>query len=368
MSDLRVQPYAPGWDAAVAAFNRRLAAGRSEARLTVHGEASGGERSLFLVTEGEEVRGGFILNWQRFAVGGREERVAHLKWPVSEGLVDRRYARVGALLLRSALREAPLLYCLGMGGRDRPLPRMLQAMRWPLWDVPFLFRVVRARRLLRQLALLRQPPWRRRLARLAAWLPLLDAGAAAVHLGQRLRQGSRAAGRDLRLVALRTPFDGRIDRLWGELRQHHRIAAVRDAAALNGRYPAADPRHLRFLCHRDGALVGWLVLRCSALRAHPQFGDLRVGTLVDGCCRPDDTMALAALAARELRRRGAELLVSNQTHEAWVAGLLASGWISGPSNFLLAVSPRLAGLVGAAERLPDGLHVNRGDGDGPVHL
>jgi hypothetical protein len=55
--------------------------------------------------------------------------------------------------------------------------------------------------------------------------------------------------------------------------------------------------------------------------------------------------------------------VSNQSHPAWIEALRRQGFIVGPSNFVLAMSPELAA------RVPAGLmHFTRADGDGPINL
>jgi hypothetical protein len=65
-----------------------------------------------------------------------------------------------------------------------------------------------------------------------------------------------------------------------------------------------------------------------------------------------------------LERRGVDLVISNQAHAAWRKALRDDGFFQGPSNFLCGVSKPLAELV----RSIGETHLNRGDGDGPVHL
>ena len=104
------------------------------------------------------------------------------------------------------------------------------------------------------------------------------------------------------------------------------------------------------------------------MRAHKQFGDMRVGTIVDGLADPDDAGIVVAAAARELEKRGVDLIVSNQTHRMWGDGLRAAGFVSGPSNFIFSASKPLSELLAPFEAGIREAHINRGDGDGPVHL
>jgi hypothetical protein len=62
------------------------------------------------------------------------------------------------------------------------------------------------------------------------------------------------------------------------------------------------------------------------------------------------------------------VIVSNQSHAAWRRALLASGFLRGPSNYLLALSPRLSEKLQPVETLRRRFHLTRGDGDGPIHL
>ena len=62
---------------------------------------------------------------------------------------------VGSLLLRDAVWREPMLYALGMGGHDRPLPKMLQSDGMDPRPVPFYFRVIHPYRFLRQMSVLR---------------------------------------------------------------------------------------------------------------------------------------------------------------------------------------------------------------------
>ena len=117
---------------------------------------------------------------------------------------------------------------------------------------------------------------------------------------------------------------------------------------------------------RVHAVGGWAVVLDTQMKNHKQFGDMRVGTIVDCLAPPDDAATVVRAATRTLEKRGVDLIVSNQLHAAWCAGLAGAGFRRGPSNFLFALAPALAALLEDAE---DGdIHINRGDGDGPIHL
>src|SRR2546428_5861081 len=109
-----IQPSTEAWSAAVREFNGRLQAGGC-GEFTFP-EAPEPGRQEFLVVADGCVRGGYILRPQDFSFGGQIRRVAHYRLPLSEGLIDSAYLGAGALMLRHALAQQPLLYALGMGG------------------------------------------------------------------------------------------------------------------------------------------------------------------------------------------------------------------------------------------------------------
>ncbi|MDB6074800.1 MAG: hypothetical protein JWO89_2440, partial [Verrucomicrobiaceae bacterium] len=57
-----------------------------------------------------------------------------------------------------------------------------------------------------------------------------------------------------------------------------------------------------------------------------------------------------------------------QLHEAWNAALKGCGFLSGPSNFVWAVSPGLKKQLEPLDKALPNAHINRGDGDGPINL
>jgi len=294
-----------------------------------------------------------MLRRQAFSFAGEIHPVAHYRLPLSEGLVDRAYAGLALRLVRDALCREPRLYALGMGGWDRPLPEMLRRLAWRMAAVPFFFKVPHPYAFLRQIRALRTSPLRRVALDAAAlsgmgWLAMKAAGVA--------RRTAGAA--PVERPAGFTPW---ADAVWKSCLPHYGMAAARDAATLDRLYPPDDPRFLRI---RTGG--GWAVVLDTAMRGHKQFGDLRVGTLADCLASPDAAAEVVRAAARTLEERGVDLMVSNQLHHAWTGALAEAGFRQGPSNFLIALSPALAALV--KDRADHEMHINRGDGDGPIHL
>jgi hypothetical protein len=262
---------------------------------------------------------------------------AHYRLPLSEGIVNRAYAMLGLRMVRDALSREPRLYALGMGGWDKPLPAMLKRLAWNTCDVPFYFKVVHAGRFLRHIQALRTSPLRR---------VALDAAAytGASWLAMKTLSLVTPLARRLPVCAvdLAPGFVPWADEVWERSRPAYALMAQRDAATLERLYPLSDPRFLRVR-----AAGGWAVLLDTQMEGHKQFGDMRVGTIVDCLAPPASAGAVIRAAAGLLEQRGVDLIVSNQLHGAWRRALVESGFRMGPSNHLLALSPALAEAAGA---------------------
>jgi len=365
---LKLQPFTADLAGAVRDFNTRLLQGGVDPELvfpdfqkpafpSATKNHPGLEERFLMVEEGPIVRGGFILQHQDFWLGAEQASIAHFRLPLSEGLVDRKYVSLGMQLVREALQRQPRLFALGMGGRQNPLPRLLAAMKWQVWDVPFYFFVNRPARFLRGIRALRTNWWRRAVLDAAAFSGLGWAGSRLWNLvGQ-----TAAANQKPDAIESWFPW---ADPLWSECKQRYSFLAVRDGATLDLRYPDGSGRFHRRMLRRNGRPAGWFVVVDTVMQEHKQFGNLRVGTIVDVLAEPGVAAAVIEAAARFLRARNVDVIISNQMHPVWGEALRAAGFRRAPSNFALAVSPGLKEFCGDGA----GIHMNRGDGDGPIHL
>lgn len=321
-------------------------------------------QEYFLAVDGDDaVRGGYILKTQDFFIDGQTRTIADLRLPLSEGIVNPDYNFLGLQLVTNALARQPLLFALGMGGYSQALPQLLKAMRWKLGPVPFMFRVVRAGPFLRNIAALRTSMLRRMACDVAAstglgWLALKSANA----FQTRCRVPDTITYEEV------DSFGEWADTLWNVGNGKYALAAVRDTSVISALYPHEDKRFIRLKVLRSGEPIGWAVGLATTMSGHKQFGNMRVGTIVDGFSLPGDALDVLCCARAVLESRDVDVLVSNQSHAAWTDALSQCGFRQGPTNFLFALSPKLARLVPA---FPDALaefHLNRGDGDGPIHL
>lgn len=369
-----IQPYRPEHEPAVAEFNQRLGQAGEDPDMVFYRYAeprwlprtadSRIYNEYFVAIDNSVVRGGYALKSQEFFFpDGKIRSIGYYHHPLSEGIVNKAHTVVGTLLLRDAMQRAPLLYCLGMGGYDRPLPQMLVRLAWAHYLVPFFFRVLNPTRFLRQMQALRQSSPRRLLMDLAAFTGLGWAGSI-------LFQGYRA------LTAPRSPavrtceiarfeastFEENLQSLWDQARQTCSFAAVRDREALRVLYPPSEKHLTRIVVKRGGTAIGWAVV--GKRRPDAKYGDLRVGSVVDCWALRGEYFSVVRGATQTLEQQGFDLILTNQSHQAWGDAFRAGGYLPGPSNFLFAASKKLAELLAPFEQARPRMHLTRADGDG----
>jgi hypothetical protein len=369
---ITIVPYREEFIEAVKALNARLSTGGaafqfSESHIPdwlprVDGRET--YQEYFVAVENGSVRGGYVLKHQPFWINGQIRPLGNLQLPLSEGVVNKGYRTLGMSLLTDVVRRQPLVYGLGMGGLDNPLARMIQAMGWKAVPVPFYFRVVHPSRVLQRMTYLRTSPFRRRALDLLAVSGL---GWLGITLAQAARRRTRITWHGLEVEPV-AAFAGWADAVWDMCKTDYALAALRDSTTLNLLYDPSNRRFIRLKVSRRGEVVGWAVALDSCKSRHKQFGDLRVGSIVD-CLGPRDQAGLVIGAVTKyLERAGVDLIVSNQSASVWRRALRRVGYWSGPSNFAFAASKALARLLEPFDLNVGRRHITRGDGEGPIHL
>jgi len=367
---LEFVPYTPGWTRSVHDFNERMVAGGLEVELRfpdeVAGESCAGlndalSRESYLAVEGRDVRGAYFLTHERWVANGQHCQVANFRLPLSEGFVDPKYKGTGRALLRHALEKSPLLYCLGLGGKNRPLAQMLIGENWTIAETAFYFRCVHPQEVLRDLTWVRASRIRRlamdAAARSGAWV-----GIAAV---QRFR--TQEPSREISADAV-AEFGDWADELWDRARGSYSMLADRSSRILRTRYPTGDARFQRLVVRSDSEICGWVVVLATTMHDHRHFGNLKVGTIVDCLAVPGNEHGVICAATEVLEGQGVDLIVSNQSHRSWRDAFGRAGFLSGPTNRYFTPSPELARLLTPFERKFPLTHLTRGDGAGPIHL
>jgi hypothetical protein len=317
----------------------------------------------WLAVDDGVVRGGYLLRRQEFSFHGEIRKLAFYNLSVSEGAINRAYAPVSRRMISSAVSHAPLTFALGMGGIHKRLPRFLHAFGWKLHEIPFLFRAVHPGKVVRNIQTIRTTFLRRAAFDLAAFT-----GAAWLGIGvvQAFRRRARKYS-GIRYEEVPN-FGDWADSVWADCSASFAMIGVRDSRALNELYPATMARITRLGVYSGNAVIGWAVVMSTQMKGHKQFGNLHVGTVVDLLSLPRNAGMVAEAADRFLEDAGVDIVVSNQCHEAFRRALLDRGFLEGPSNYALAASKGLTGLLEPFDRNVSQIHLTRGDGDGPIHL
>jgi hypothetical protein len=366
---IRVVPFTANEVAAVRAFNDRMTAAQAAVDFLLPTSPNPNgcipraiqQVQYLAVDDGEAVRGGVLEVDHEAVLAGAPVRVCNFQSPLSEGIADSRYALVALQILKFLQRKSPYAFIVGMGHRDRPLPRLLAAAGWTIRTIPFLVRPVRYGRVLTQLPMLRQKPAMSIAARVAAVTGAAWVGGQALRL-RRIPAVIRSRG--FSIEPIREWGDWATD-LWQQASGHCSFAVQRDRQALDILYPLHHGPCLAFVVRRGPTIVGWIVGVRTTMRDDPHFGNLTVATVLDCVSAPGASVAVACLGASALER-GADLLITNQSHVSWVEAFRSCGFLPGPSNYLLATSKPLSEAIAAAGA--DRVHVVRGDGDGRIHL
>jgi len=357
---IRIVPYTADLEAAAQRFNRRMESAKAPADFGLP-EAAPPPRppalvrtDYFLAVDAEgEVRGGVIVLEHPGWVDGKIETVLNLQSPLSEGIVDAKYALVAIQLIRFAVKRSRYVYIVGMGSEENPLPRLLKAAGWKVRPVPFYFRMLRPTRCLRQL----RPLQRSRLTRAAS---IAAAVSGTGWLALQILQRTSAAVPGFRAERISSTGSAD-DETWARFRERCSFGVLRDASCLP-LYCRKDV--LRFQIQHDETTKGWVSLLPAQMHGHHYFGDLKVATLMDVLCvDPADVPAAIALAVQFALSIGCDLIVSNQMHHEIQSSLRTAGFLHYRSNYLFGTSKALTEQIRDEAAL-----VSRQDGDGLVNL
>ena len=362
------RPFAPADEPAIREFNQRLSSNGVEFQFPEECDSPDPRQKYFVVgDDSAAILGAYILKIEKLLLAdGRALSIGNYQLPISLGIVEKKFGMVGLQMLFDALKRNPFLYCLGMGGQQRPLPSLLKKLGWSVDDLPFFFLVLRGRAFTLNLEYFKRQVSGRWLLKLLRWTAIDIVGAWIYRAWVLFR--ARKTLRRSRLQDVQVAdFSADVDSLQARVLASGSVSAFSDRGheALSLKFPLTDSRFVRGeLRDFEHNMVGWYLVTVSTLSKHKQFGSMRLATFVDALCLPGHELVVLSALTLECARRNVDLLVSNQVHARWVSALKKLGFISGPSQFTLATSPSLSEHVAPFEKS----HWNRGDGDGPIHL
>jgi len=372
-NDLRIRFATTSDRELIRRFNERLAAGGVTYRMPLDPRLPGEHlapadyfvhRKLLIAMQDGEMRGGVLLQNHRMSIWGHEQPFCWLQLPLSESLINPKYARSFTPLLHKALEYQEFATVLGVGSMKEKLAKILVKSGWDHRPVPFFFYPVHVREVALELRYLHSKPALRLGSRAAAYSGMASA-AGAVRGITRALQVTRTSA-----TCSQVPdFDSWADEIYQRSAAQYGVIANRAATTLRVLYPPNDQRYirLRIQSKASGRELGWIMVVHRKMKDDKYFGNLHVGTLVNGCCELGHVEPVLAAGFRKLVDLGVDLVVSNWSHSQWITATRTLGFLKGPSNFFFFTSPNGKPLVQAAGPLGV-VHLTRGDGDTPASL
>lgn len=371
--EVEIKPYTKDLVNSVKDFNTRLKKGGQSVKfpesnipewLPKIDERKIYQEYFLAVENGLTVRGAYCLKKQEFSFEGDVISIGNFQSPVSEGIINKAYNPIGIKLLADVLKRQPLLYVLGMGGYEYPFPKMLRAAGWSLISVPFFFRVNHPYKFLRRNKYLRKTKFRGLLLDIFAHTGL---GWIAIKLLQAFLKlnTEKKISASYEVV---DHFSHWADELWNICKDKFSMIAVRDKNTINILYPENNKKFIRLKILLNNRIVGWAVVLDTQMSKNRQFGNMRVGSIVDCLSLPENVFTVIKSATSFLEKRRVDVIVSNQSHFFLYNAFKKAGYIRGPSNFIFAASKKLTELLYPFEQNKKNIFLNRGDGDGPIHF
>jgi hypothetical protein len=360
--------------AAVARLNSRLKAGGRDDEMPLDpalpGEAQYRPegfpvyRRMIIAEDGQEVRAAMMLCHHNIFINGMKRDFCWTKMPLSEGIVNLKYSLAIVQLIKRALDYQPFMMGVGAGNTTSEGHRFFATLKWRRQPVPFFFYPVNVSKVLRGLRYLKNNSMLRCGTLLGAYSGL---GAAVSGLLS-LRRKIAISLSDCEDSVVEG-FDEWANHIFYNSLSDYPVAIRSDATSLNIVYPPNDQRYIRLKVKRKGAKteIGWIVVASKQMSDNHYFGDLKVGTLVDGFGRSEDTTALVAAGLNHLAEIGVDIIVANFSHAAWVKACRRSGMLNGPSNFHIFVSPKGGPVLESPCPLHQ-IHLARGHSDGMENL
>ena len=321
-------------------------------------------RRMIIAEDGQEVRAAMMLCHHNVFIRGERRDFCWTKMPLSEGIIDLKYSLAIIQLMKRALDYQPFMMGVGAGTSKSEGHRFFVNLRWRCQPVPFFFYPVKVSKVLRGLRYLKNSPRLRYGAFLGAYSGL-GTGLSGL-LALRRKFTTSFSGYEDSVIE---GFDEWADHIFNKSLPDYPVAIRSDSTTLNIVYPPNDHRYIRLRVRRKGVKrdAGWIVVASKQMNDNHYFGNLKVGTLVDGFGRSEDAPALIAAGLNHLAGSGVDIIVANFSHTAWVEACRRSGMFSGPSNFHIFASPKGGPVLEESCPLHH-IHVARGHSDGMDNL
>jgi hypothetical protein len=377
--DIKFVPYQPEDVAVVHRFNQRMLDGgehyefsdRFISGMFRRNEHCNLHQELFLAKdETGEVRGGYYFKIQEYDLKNEAMEIVFMQLPISEGIINRDYKHVGPMIFEDMVQRQKLVFVLGMGGFQYPLPKRLKKLGWVMYLVPFYFYINKPRRFLSDfeyIKTLKKSLVKRISINIIKLFGILHLFTFIIKLHtyfyRSLKYKKYQGIQTERIEA----FSAFADELWEQHKQHYSILAKRDQYVLNQLYPTTASKFHKLKITKNGICIGWIVMLCTKMEGDKYFGNLKLGSLIDAFSKPEDAELLIHQSVKYLRKLNADLIVVNHTNISWGHHFKRNGFLKGPSNFIFGISKRIKEYYGNNVDFEHSF-LMRGDGDGPINL
>ena len=319
-------------------------------------------RRRLLLYEQTEVRALHNFFEHEMYIAGLPHPFVWVNGPLSESVVNQRYALSWLMLLEKSLALQPL----HLGGGPPHILDFLARRGWSRGGTfPRFLLPVRPAKVLREMSWFQSSRGRQFAARLLAGSGLGSC------LGFLLSGRKRIASSENFQTEEWDHFGPWADRIWRNVHRQYQAVARRDAATMNRLYRPGDTRFRRFLVRQADREVGWF-LTTTQLRPTSDvdlgFGNLRVAAVVDTFCGLQDATDLMRQAVRAAVAEDVDLIYGHWSHQTWQDACTRTGFFRLPTKFPFAVAPAGKGLLFTPTLPVAAIHFTDSDNDGPYYV
>ena len=323
-------------------------------------------KNNFILIENETiVRAGYTLKCQWFKINNELLQIGYYYNPITAGLFNKKYNICALLLLNDAQKKYENLFCLGMGGYSKALPKLLKGLNWNLKMVPFFFKVCNPNSFLKNIKYSKNSKLKYFVNTLIVNSGLGWFGIKIFFLVLSLFHIKLKNKPYLDAKEIDT-FDESLDVIWENAEKYSSFIAVRNSKYLKMLY--SDKKFIKLKFFHNNKIVGWSISLCTDLEKHKQFGQMKLGSIVDCLSLKGYETSIVQKTSKMLKDKKVDLIVSNQSHIFWRKAFKKNSFFRGPSNFVFASSKKLTNKLMIDATWKDYTHLTRGDGDGPINL
>ncbi|UTW55885.1 hypothetical protein [Kordiimonas sp. SCSIO 12610] len=311
------------------------------------------------IDDQQEVHGGYVIKYQTITFKSEELTVSSWQGPVSEGLVNNRYAALGFLMIRDIMEKNENLFL--WGGSDK-LIELIDRMQWPNRYLPFHLYVVKPFNFLTKANILRNSKIKALVCDFAAYSGV---GALAIKLWQKIRHKNTNA-RSVDVIAVDT-FDDWATTLWHAAKHQYQFTGVRDKEHLNLFHFSGDWPNSKILrVKKEGHDLGWVAVKFTQFEDDHRFGAMRVATLVDMVALPEKEHLIMQVVLSHLKKLGdVDLVCTCLSNGTWQHSVKNCGYTLVPNRRCFALAPALAAQIDDFDDFISQTHLTLIDSDGP---